>query len=64
MGKWANDAVMDAALDYIGGATTISLCSGQPANRSEAHTSLMLATKAISGSFTKADASGGGRRRT
>ena len=59
MAKWANDLMMDAGLDYVGGATTISVCSAQPANRTAAHTTNMLATAAISGSMTKADAASG-----
>lgn len=32
MAKWANDNVMDAALDYVATGTRMVVCSGQPAN--------------------------------
>lgn len=37
MGKWQNDSMLDAALNYIkDNANAISLCNGQPTNRAQA----------------------------
>lgn len=59
MAKYANPLMLDAALDYVGAATHISVCSTQPTTRAEAATTYMLANAAISGSMTKANATGG-----
>lgn len=36
MAKWANDDVMDAALDEVAEANQLLVCSSQPANRAAA----------------------------
>ncbi len=66
MAKWANDLVMDAALDKISTGTRIDVCSGAsaPADRAAA-IAASLATATLSGaSFTKADGSSSGRKVT
>jgi len=56
MAKWANDAVMDAALDYVStNATELYLCSGgaAPADRTAARAaSLIDTTTPVSPSFS------------
>jgi hypothetical protein len=65
MGKIAPDLMIDAALDYVAGSDYETICSGSPATFADAYTNLMLAKIPISsGSFTKADAAGGGRQTT
>ena len=36
MARWANDLVMDAALDYIEDTEDICVCEGQPTDFTEA----------------------------
>jgi hypothetical protein len=65
MGKLAPDGMIDASLDYVAGSNYECVCSGSPATFADAYTNLMLARVAVtSGSFTKADAAGGGRQVT
>lgn len=65
MAKWANDSVMDAALDKIATGTILTVCSAQPANRTEAVTTYKLADVTIdSGDFTKANGDTSGRKVT
>ena len=33
MAKWANDSVMDAALDVVATGTILTVCSAQPTTR-------------------------------
>lgn len=63
MGKWANDLVMDAALDKIATATNLIVCTSQPADRAAA-LAAALANKSLSGAFTKADGNASGRKVT
>lgn len=47
MAKWANDQLMDDALNYIKTKSTIvSICSAQPANNAEALSTYALGTVA------------------
>lgn len=64
MAKWANDLVMDAALDYIGSCDRMFICSAQPATYAEASSTYMLATKNLSAAFTKANGDSSGRKTT
>jgi len=65
MGKWVADVVLDAALDKIATATIQTVCSAQPATRTDAVTTLSLAEVPLSGvDFTKADGSINGRKVT
>jgi hypothetical protein len=60
MAKWANDAIMDAALDITAGATRMFVCSAQPADYTEASTTYMLAQETLTaGDFTKANDTSG-----
>lgn len=65
MAKWANDSVMDAALDEIATATLMIACSAQPTTRAEAVTTYALADVAMAGGdFTKANGDASGRKVT
>lgn len=66
MTKFANDAVMDAALDeIINNANLMTICSVAPTTRAEAVSTYALADQAIdSGDFTKADGDVSGRKAT
>ena len=65
MAKWANDLVMDAALDFIAGSNLMTACSQQPANRTDAATTYNLAGVTMAGGdFTKADGDSSGRKVT
>jgi hypothetical protein len=65
MGKLAPNEMIDSALNYVGGSDYMCICSGSPATYTDAYTNLMLAKTAMtSGSFTVADAAGGGRQVT
>lgn len=62
MAKWANDLVMDAALDYLATCTIMFVCSGAgaPATYAAAATSVDLATHVLAaGDFAKADDTSG-----
>lgn len=66
MAKWANDDVMDAGLAVIAEATTLLVCSSQPADRAEALTAA-LADVALTagdgnGDFTISDGDTSGRK--
>lgn len=69
MGKWQNDAMLDAALDYIiNNTTTMTLCDAQPADYAAATTNTgsggnEIATATVSGgSITKGDGDVSGRK--
>ena len=64
MAKWANDLVMDAALDYIAGATFQVACSGQPANYAGIAAVALADVALAGGDFTKADGDTSGRKVT
>ena len=66
MGKWANDEMPDAALDYLkNNATRLVVCSAQPANFTEATSTYDLATVTIdSTDFTHANGDVSGRKTT
>lgn len=65
MGKLAPDAMIDSSLDYVAGSNYYCVCSGSPATFTAAFTTNVLAKQLVaSGSFTKADAGGGGRQLT
>lgn len=66
MARYANDLMMDAALDWLS-ASSDFLCvtEGQPSTFAEAFTSKMLAKIGITaGSFTKANGTTSGRKST
>ena len=64
MAKWANDLMMDAALDYVAGATVMLACTAQPTDRANA-LSIALADVALAGGdFTKANGDTNGRKVT
>lgn len=64
--KWANDSVMDAALDKIATATALRVCSGtsSPTTRAAAVSATLATTALTSGDFTKADGATNGRKVT
>lgn len=65
--KWANDLVMDAALDYISSCTIMAVGSGttNPADYTAAFTTTKLADVVLSGAdFTKANGDSSGRKVT
>ena len=65
MAKACNDAVMDAALDYIATSTKMIACSAQPTTYTEANATYALADIVIdSGDFTKANGDSSGRKVT
>jgi ferric-dicitrate binding protein FerR (iron transport regulator) len=65
MAKFTPDAVLDLPLDKIATATSYTLCSTQPTNRTEAVTTYALAsTTAAPGDFTKANGASSGRQVT
>lgn len=66
MAKAAHDDVTDAYLEEIlNNANSLCACSAQPTTRTEAVSTYMLATVAVtSGDFTVADAASGGRKVT
>ena len=64
MAKSATDATLDALLDYVATATSLSVCATAPTNRTEAVTTNMLATVAVTpgdgnGDFVVADDTSG-----
>ena len=68
MAKWANDSVMDAALDNVATATTLLVTSSQPADRVAA-LAAALADIAVTpgdgnGDFTIANGDTSGRKLT
>lgn len=65
MAKWANDAMMDAGLDYIAGADRLFVCSAQPATYAEASATYDLVTHTLAGGdFAKANGDASGRKVT
>lgn len=63
--KWANDLVMDAALDYIATSTILCVCSQDPATYAEMTGTYDLATHVmVGGDFTKSPGAISGRRVT
>ena len=65
MAKWVNTSVLDAALDKINTANNMSACSNQPANRTDAVTTMMLSIQVMAGGdFTKAAGDTNGRKTT
>lgn len=71
MAKFANDAIMDAALDHlINNANELVVCAGQPSSFSDATTNNGSGGNALgsaslaSGDFTKADGDTSGRKVT
>lgn len=64
MAKWANDNVMDAALDYIATADRLFVCKDQPTDYADAATTEDLATVTLTagdgnGDYTIADDTSG-----
>ena len=65
MAKYANDSVMDAALTYIGTASTLlSICLSQPADAAALGTSALGTVARVSGNFTNANGDASGRKVT
>jgi hypothetical protein len=66
MGKWANDSMMDAALNYIDtNVTQLVVCSSQPTTYAEANSTYALADVAIDGTdVTLEDGDTSGRKAT
>lgn len=66
MAKFANDDVMDGALDIVrNNANSMIACSAQPTTRTEAVTTYALADVTMaSGDFTKANGDTSGRKLT
>jgi len=64
--KWANDSVMDAALDKVATATALRVCSGtsSPTTRAAAVTATLATAALTSGDFEKADGATSGRKVT
>lgn len=64
MAKWANDNVMDAALDYIATADRLFVCKAQPSDYADAASTEDLATVTLTagdgnGDYTIADDTSG-----
>lgn len=64
MAKWANDNVMDAALDYIATADRLFVCKDQPSDYADAASTEDLATVTLTagdgnGDYTIADDTSG-----
>lgn len=66
MAKWSNDAILDAALNYVkNNAATMTVCSQQPATRTEAITTYALADVAVTDTdFTLGNGDVSGRKVT
>lgn len=66
MAKWANDEMMDAALDFLkNNATRLTVCSAQPTTYTEANATYALADVTIdSTDFTHANGDTSGRKTT
>lgn len=64
MAKWANDLVMDAALDKVATANQLIVCTAQPTDRANALSTALASTALTGGSFTKADGNTNGRKVT
>lgn len=69
MSKWANDSVLDALLSKVATGDIMTICSAQPADRTEAVTTYALADVAMTpgggaGDYTLADGDTSGRKVT
>lgn len=65
MAKYANDLVMDAALDYVATSTRQIACSAQPTTYTEANSTYALADVTLAGGdYTKANGDTNGRKVT
>lgn len=64
MAKWANDDVMDAALDVIATATRMDICSAQPANFAGIAAVALADVTLDSSDFTLANGDTSGRKVT
>lgn len=64
MAKYANDIVMDAALDVIATATRMDVCSAQPANFAGIAAVSLADVTLDSGDFSKANGDVSGRKVT
>lgn len=66
MAKWANDAMMDAAFDYLDQGTLMTACSAQPTTYTEAITTFALADVVMVADtdYTKANGDTSGRKCT
>ena len=69
MAKWANDNVMDAALDYVATGTLLTVCSAQPTTYAEASSTYKLADVVMTagagnGDYVKANGDTNGRKLT
>jgi len=66
MAKFANDLVMDAAIDYIDQSDEMNVCSSQPTTYTEAITTFSLADVAMTPDtdYTKANGDTSGRKVT
>jgi hypothetical protein len=57
--------MLDAALDYVGAATLLTVCSAQPTTYAEASSTYKLADVVVdSGDFSKANGDSSGRKLT
>lgn len=66
MAKWANDAMMDAAFDYLDQSTLMTVCSAQPTTYTEAVTTYALADVVMTADtdYLKANGDTSGRKVT
>jgi hypothetical protein len=69
MAKWADDAVMDAALGYVDDCTLLCVCSQQPTTYAEASSTYKLADVVLTagagnGDYTLANGDASGRKLT
>jgi len=64
MAKFTNDAVLDAALDKVATAVTLTVCSGQPANYAGIEAVALASAELTSGDFSKGDGDVSGRKVT
>jgi hypothetical protein len=64
--KWANDDVMDAALDEVATSVKLRVCSGSssPADRAAAISATLAEVTIDSGDFSKANGDASGRKTT
>jgi hypothetical protein len=64
--KWANDAVMDAALDEVATSIKLRVCSGSssPADRAAAISATLAEVTIDSADFSKANGDASGRKIT
>lgn len=69
MAKWANDDMIDAALNYVATGTLLTVCSAQPTTYAEASSTYKLADVVLTagagnGDFTVANGDTSGRKLT